>query len=101
MKKGKSKTVSPIRKFYKWKYSGLVVVPGTCIIIMAMWFSYTSSLEFFDHFSCQGLIDYATSTRDLGPDYPTHAELTEEQHNKLHVILEPCIEQIGFMQSHP
>jgi hypothetical protein len=93
MKKRKgSATVSPIKKFYRWKYSGLVVVPTAVLIILTGWFSYTSTLEFYDHFSCQGLIDYVTLDRDLGEGIPRHNELTERQHAHLHEILQPCIE---------
>jgi len=88
-----SATVSPITKFLHWKYSGLIVVPAAVLLILGGWFYYTSTLEFFDHFSCQGLIDYATNKHDLGDAYPPHNELTEEQHLHLHEILEPCIEQ--------
>lgn len=86
------KTVSPIIKFYKWKYSGLIVVPAAVLLILCGWFYYTSTLEFFDHFSCQGLIDYVTIDKDLGEGIPRHNDLTEEQHLHLHKILQPCLD---------
>lgn len=92
MNKKKTKTVSPVTKFLHWKYSGLIVVPAAVLLILGGWFWYTSTLEFFDHFSCQGLIDYVRLDKDLGDAYPRHDELTEEQHNRLHVILQPCLE---------
>lgn len=94
-KKPRTKKVSRLRKFYVWKYSGLVVVPTAVVLILTAWFWYTSTLEFFDSFSCQGLIDYVTYDRDLGEGIPMHSELTEEQHAHLHEIIAPCIEKFS------
>ena len=55
---GRTKTVSPLTKFYKWKYSGLIVVPSAVVLILLVWFSYTSSLEFFDYWSCDTINNY-------------------------------------------
>jgi len=93
-----SKTVSPLTKFYRWKYSGLIVVSGIVVIILAGWFYYTSTLEFFDTWSCEGLIDYVMTDKDLG--VPKHNELTEKQHLHLHEILQPCMDDFTPQNIH-
>lgn len=91
--KKKTKKVSLVKKFFHWKYSGLIVVPTVIISILFMWFSYTSTLEFYDQFSCEGLINYVTLDKELGTEIPRHNELTEEQHLHLHEILQPCLDE--------
>lgn len=86
---GKTKTVSPLRKFYRWKYSGLIVVPGACAVILCMWFYFTAQAEFFEYWSCDTIKNYMMDI-DV-PDHITpHDELTEKQHLHLHTLLEEC-----------
>lgn len=91
------KTVSPLRKFYRWKYSGLVVVPGVVLIIATLWFSYTSSLEFFDSYSCNTIRDYMMDI-DVPSDITPHNDLTEAQHLKLHILLDECNSNDRFVE---
>lgn len=84
-----SKTVSPLRKFYRWKYSGLIVVPLACVLILAVWFSLTAQAEFFEYWSCDTIKNYMMNIEV--PDHITpHNELTEEQHLHMHKLLEGC-----------
>ncbi len=85
----KTKTVSPLSKFYRWKYSGLIVVPGCVILILLVWFSYTGSLEFFDGYSCTTLKNYMMNV-DVPKDVIPHDKLTDEQHLHLHEIVQEC-----------
>ena len=89
--------VHPLTKFYKWKYSGLVVVPGSVLIIAILWFSYTSSLEFFDNYSCSTIKDYMMDI-DVPSDVTPHNDLTEAQHLKLHALLDECIKYDRFSE---
>ena len=93
----KTKTVSPLRKFYKWKYSGLVVVPGSVALILLVWFSYVDTLEFFDYWSCDTISDYMMG-EDIPIDITSHDKLSEDQHMKLHGIYQECVENDRFSE---
>ncbi len=86
---GKTKTVSPLRKFYKWKYSGLIVVPGACAIILCTWFYLTAQAEFFEYWTCDTIKNYMMDI-DVPDHITAHNDLTEEQHLHLHKILGEC-----------
>jgi hypothetical protein len=94
---GRTKTVSPLTKFYKWKYSGLIVVPSAVVLILLVWFSYTSSLEFFDYWSCDTISNYMMNI-DVPSDITPHNDLTEEQHMKLHGIYQECADNDRFSE---
>lgn len=98
----KTKTVSPLRKFYRWKYSGLIVVPTACALILLFWFYSTSQAEFFDYYSCDTLKNYVNGI-DLPKDLTTHDELSEQQHMRLHNLLDECNDFQRFSEpfSHP
>jgi len=85
----KSNTLSPVRRFLHWQYSGLVVVPTAVILIMIWWFSATGDMEFYDYWSCDTLKNYVMDL-DVPEDIPSHKDLTEEQHLHLHVLLAEC-----------
>lgn len=93
----KTKTVSPLTKFYKWKYSGLIVVPSAVVLILLVWFSYTSSLEFFDYWSCDTISNYMMDV-DVPLDITPHNDLTEDQHVKLHGIYQECADNDRFSE---
>lgn len=86
---GKTKTVSPLRKFYKWKYSGLIVVPGACALILCAWFYLTAQAEFFEYWTCDTIKNYMMDI-DVPDHITAHNDLTEEQHLHLHKILGEC-----------
>lgn len=86
---GKTKTVSPLRKFYRWKYSGLIVVPGACAIILCTWFFLTSQAEFFEYWTCDTLKNYVNNV-DIPDGMTVHDDLTEKQHLHLHKLLAEC-----------
>jgi len=84
-----SKTVSPLRKFYRWKYSGLIVVPGACVLILVTWFSLTAQAEFFEYWTCDTLKNYVNGV-DLPDDITIHDDLETSQHLHLHKLLNEC-----------
>jgi len=94
---GRTKTVSPLRKFYKWKYSGLIVVPGLMVLILLVWFSYTGTLEFFDGYSCATIFNYISGV-DMPKDVISHDELTESQHVHLHELYQGCLDYDRFSE---
>ena len=93
----KTKTVSRFTKFYKWKYSGLIVVPGAVALILLVWFSYTGTLGFYDYWSCDTISNYMLD-RDVPGDITPHNELTEDQHLKLHAIYQECVDNDRFAE---
>lgn len=78
-----------LRKWYRWKYSGLVTVPAICGLILIIWFSYTSTLEFYDSFSCNDLMAYKIIGISLD-DNPTYNEMTHDNQHHYDEILEQC-----------
>ena len=99
---GHTKTVSPLGKFYRWKYSGLIVVPSAVVIILIVWFSYTSSLEFFDYWDCTTLRNYMMDV-DVPGNITPHDELSITQHLHLHEIVQECqdFDRFSGPISHP
>ena len=89
-------TVHPLTKVYKWKYSGIIAVPGVVILILTLWFSYTFSLEFFDGYSCDTLRNYMMGV-DVGDVIP-HDLLDDSQHFHLHEIIQECREYDRFAE---
>ena len=67
------------------------MVPLACVLIVGAWTYYTSTLEFFDTWSCETLKNYVQDI-NVPDDIIPHNELTEEQHMHLHDILMPCLE---------
>ncbi len=93
----KTKTVSPLRKFYRWKWSGLIVVPGAVALILFAWFSITSSFEFFETYSCETIYNYMMDV-DVPKNITPHSELTEKQHLRLHEIFQECQDNNRFSE---
>ena len=83
------KQVSSLRKFYRWKYSGLIVVPGACVLILAVWFSLTAQAEFFEYWACDTLKNYVNNV-DIPDGMTVHDDLEPSQHEYLHKLLEGC-----------
>lgn len=76
-----------LRKFYRWKYSGWIVVP---FIIALAWVAYDVSVqqnEFFDGFSCNMLESFEKGIKVRGHYI---SELSEEQINHFNDILNEC-----------
>jgi hypothetical protein len=78
-----------LRRFYKWQYSGLITVPLVCGLILFAWFSYTGSLEFYDSFSCEGLMAYKINGVSLDGN-PTYQDMNVENQTHYDSILEDC-----------
>jgi hypothetical protein len=87
--------VSPITRWYKWRYSGIITVPTLVILIFAAVYYQQSQLEYFDNWSCETLTDYALGD-DVPDRYPKHNEMTDNQHNKLHGYLQECQDNNRF-----
>ena len=98
----KTKTVAPITKFLHWKYSGLIVVPTVCVLILCGWFYFTAQAEFFDYWSCETIKNYMMDI-DVPDDITPHNDLTEQQHLRLHKLLAECndFQRFDVPFSHP
>ncbi len=78
-----------LKRWYVWKYSGLLTVFPTIGMILLVFFIYQSQLEFYDNFTCDGLVIYKISNRALG-DNPTYNELSDESKERYDRILNEC-----------
>jgi len=93
----KTKTVSRLHKFLHWQYSGLIVVPVACALILGGWFYATGEMEFFDYWSCETLKNYVNDV-DVPRNVTPHDELTVEQHVHLHELLNECQEHSRYSE---
>lgn len=78
---------TPIMRFFH-KYTGFIVV-GVSIAILAPWIAYSESqVEFFERWPCNIINGYVLVDNNDGN--PSYADLTPEQLEKFHVILDEC-----------
>jgi hypothetical protein len=80
---------SIFKRWYVYKYSGLITTPLVFAAILIPFFAYTSTLDFYDGFTCNGLIIYKINNVPL-EDNPTYNEFTQDQKNHYDNILEQC-----------
>jgi hypothetical protein len=79
--------MTPLKKFYRWKYSGWIVIPVFIAIAWGIYEGMVQQNEFFDGFSCEMLKSF-----DRGISVRGHviSELDEEQREHFNVILNEC-----------
>lgn len=78
---------TPLKRFYRWKYSGWIVIP---FVIAIAWIGYDLMVqqnEFFDGFSCEMLIDFERGISVRGHFI---SELDEKQLKHFNDILNEC-----------
>lgn len=95
------KNNSKLSRFVHYKYSGPIVFVPIILISVLGYYNMTVTAEFFDPWSCDTLRDYVLG--DEVPDrFPLHNEITEEQHLRLHIILQECqdLERFSAPMSH-
>jgi hypothetical protein len=78
-----------LRRFYTWKYSGLLTTFPTIGAIVVLFLIWQSQLEFYDNFTCDGLIIYKINNKPL-EDYPTYNELSDKSKEHYDNILNEC-----------
>ena len=82
---------SPIMKFLH-KNTGFLVCFGILAVAVPWYFYETNSQEFFENWSCGTIQSYLLvyDQETYKRDYPDHDHLTEEQHVRLHEIIDEC-----------
>ena len=82
---------SPFMKFLH-KNTGFLVCFGILAVVVPIYFYEINSQEFFENWSCGNIQSYLlTYDQDLyKQDFPDHKHLTEEQHVRLHEIVDEC-----------
>ena len=78
---------NPLKKWYRWKYSGMITVPVVVILAIGLVYFQQSELEFFDSWNCDLLIDYRDKNM-ITSDYPTYLELSDEQKEYYNSLIE-------------
>ena len=92
-----TKVTTHLKRYYRWRFSGIVTVPTVIALIIISWQFVVMDQEFFNAWSCDTLYDYVQD--DRVPDrFPKHNELSEEQHNKLHLIIQECIDNDRYLE---
>ena len=79
-----------LKKWYKWKYSGLITVPLVAIIIIWSIVDMNNNLEFFHTWNCETIIKYQTD-ENLPSNIVSYNQLTDEQLKKYKEILKTCM----------
>ena len=78
---------TPVMRFFH-KYTGFIIA-GVSFAIIVPWIAYDESQkEFFENWSCGQINAYSNAENTV--DVPQHDELTDSQHERLHVILDEC-----------
>ncbi len=55
--------------------------------------------EFFTAWSCDTLEDYLLD-KNVPDEYPSHNDITDEQHIRLHTIYQECVDNTSFLSPH-
>ena len=76
-----------LKRFYRWKYSGWIVIPFIIALVWGVYDLSTKQLEFFDGFSCDMLSDFEKGIKVRGHFI---SELDDEQRKHFDVILTEC-----------
>ena len=78
---------SPVMKILH-KYTGFIICGIILAVVVPMYINETSNFEFFERWTCPQLQIYLLLENDSR--YPSHDELTPQQHEKLHQVLSEC-----------
>lgn len=84
-----------LTRFYKWRYSGIIVVPTLVVLVFAAIYYQQAQLDFYDNWSCETLTDYVQDI-DVPKGFLTHDEITIPQHDKIHFFLQECQDNKRF-----
>ena len=95
------KNNSKLSRFAYYKYSGIIVFAPIIIFAIGTYIYIDDQQEFFTAWSCETVNGYLLG-EDVPPEFPSHSELTDEQHVKLHLIHEECsrVKFLGMVE-HP
>lgn len=87
MKDKYSNKSAPMRFIHR--YTGFIVFGGFLIAVFFIWDYYEKQLYFFESYACEDIFAIAR--------YPErHETLTEDEHLRLHEIIEECMQQGKF-----
>ena len=89
------KNNSKLSRFVYYKYSGIMVFAPLIITAVIGYVYMASEQEFFSSWSCDTINNYLLQI-DVPEDIPKHDTLTENQHLKLHIIHQQCVESTPF-----
>ena len=70
------------------RYTGLIVVMICLPIMVFVWMDYDKSQMFFEAWPCNTINSYAFLDNVRG--FPSHDELSEDEHVRFHEIYEEC-----------
>lgn len=93
---------SALSRFVYYKWSGPMVFVPLIIIAVSVFLYIDYNQEFFTAWSCKTITDYLLD-ENVPEEFPRHNDLSEEQHLKLHRILDECNSAAKFSEkiSHP
>lgn len=78
-----------LRRWYRWKYSGIITVPVVLILITGGIVYSTQSLDFFHTWNCNTIMRYQTD-ENLPSDIIPYSELTDQQLESYEKIVKEC-----------
>lgn len=93
MKKGKQAPL--LSRWWRYKWSGLITFAPIIILSIALYGYMELEKEFFTSWSCDTIEDYLLDI-EVPDRFPTHLELTDDQHLKIHKIHQECVDDTPF-----
>lgn len=96
MRKSQRNTSKLSRVVY-YKYSGPMVFIPIIILAVGVYSYMEYEREFFTAWSCETIGDYLLG-ENVPPEFPKHNDITDEQHIKLHRIIDECNAQAKFSE---
>lgn len=89
--------MNPIKRWYRWKLSGIITVGLGAILLYGGVLYIDAQGEFFDPWSCETIKKYMLDT-NVPSGMVSHNDITEEQHLKLHIIYQECMDDTEFAE---
>lgn len=86
-----------LSRFVYYKYSGPIVFVPLIVLGIGVFLYMDYNQEFFTAWSCETVHDYLLD-KDVPDDIPRHNDITDEQHLKLHKIVQECNDAAKFSE---
>ena len=81
-----------LKRYYRWRYSGPIIVIGGFALAILAWNLITSGIDFYEKFTCPQMLDYYQDNH-VRVGLPMYSDLTEEQKAEYESLMKPCIDQ--------
>lgn len=81
-----------LKRYYRWRFSGPITVIGAFVLAIITWNYITSSIDFYEKFTCPQMLDYYQDTH-VRQGLPMYSDLTDSQKAEYESLMKPCVDQ--------